>query len=77
QWITANPAWVLGIDKETGTLEAGKLADVVLWSGDPFSIYSKAEKVWNEGWLAFDRSDPSHQFKTDFNAGQTEPGVGR
>jgi len=77
QWITANPAWVLGIDRETGTLENGKLADVVLWSGDPFSIYSKAEKVWNEGWLAFDRSDPSHQFKTDFNAGQTEPGVGR
>jgi len=77
RWITANPAWVLGIDHETGTLEAGKLADVVLWSGDPFSIYSKAEKVWNEGWLAFDRNDKTHQFKTDFNAGQTEPGVGR
>src|SRR4029077_11971873 len=30
KWLTANPAWVLGIDRETGTLEAGKTADVVL-----------------------------------------------
>jgi imidazolonepropionase-like amidohydrolase len=77
KWITANPAWVLGIEQETGTLEAGKKADVVLWSGDPFSVYTKAEKVWNEGWLAFDRLDKAHQYKTDFNLGQTEPGVGR
>ncbi|MBW8772587.1 MAG: amidohydrolase, partial [Gemmatimonadetes bacterium] len=54
RWITANPAWVLGIDATTGTLEAGKAADVVLWSGDPFSVYSKAERVWNDGWLVFD-----------------------
>ncbi|NOT08747.1 MAG: amidohydrolase family protein, partial [Gemmatimonadales bacterium] len=77
RWITANPASVLGLDKWTGTLEAGKMADVVLWSGDPFSVYSKAEKVWNEGWLVFDRLDPSKQYKTDFNLGQTAPGVGR
>jgi imidazolonepropionase-like amidohydrolase len=77
RWVTANPAWVLGIDKLTGTLEPGKMADVVLWSGDPFSVYSKAEKVWNEGWLAFDRLDPKHQYATDFNIGQTAPGIGR
>jgi imidazolonepropionase-like amidohydrolase len=77
RWITANPAWVLGIDHLTGTLEPGKMADVVLWSGDPFSVYSKAEKVWNEGWLVFDRLDKTKQYKTDFNLGQTEPGVGR
>ena len=77
RWITANPAWVLGIDQSTGTLEPGKMADVVLWSGDPFSVYSKAEKVWNEGWLVFDRLDPKHQYKTDFNIGQTAPGIGR
>jgi len=77
RWITANPAWVLGIDKWTGTLEAGKMADVVLWSADPFSVYSKAEKVWNEGWLVYDRLDPKGPFKTDFNIGQTAPGVGR
>ena len=77
KWVTANPAWVLGIDAQTGTLEPGKMADVVLWSGDPFSVYSKAEKVWNEGWLVFDRLDPKKQYKTDFNLGQTAPGVGR
>jgi len=77
RWITANPAWVLGIDQWTGTLEAGKMADVVLWSADPFSVYSKAEKVWNEGWLVYDRLDPKGPFKTDFNIGQTAPGVGR
>jgi imidazolonepropionase-like amidohydrolase len=77
RWITANPAWVLGIDKLTGTLEPGKMADVVLWSADPFSVYAKAEKVWNEGWLAFDRLDPRHQYATDFNIGQTAPGIGR
>jgi imidazolonepropionase-like amidohydrolase len=76
KWVTANPAWVLGIDQWTGTLEPGKMADVVLWSGDPFSVYSKAEKVFAEGWLAFDRADPA-RFKTDFNLGQTAPGVGR
>ncbi len=77
RWITANPAWALGIDQWTGTLEPGKLADVVLWSADPFSVYAKAEKVWNEGWLAFDRLDPKKLYWTDFNLGQTAPGVGR
>jgi imidazolonepropionase-like amidohydrolase len=77
RWITANPAWALGIDSTTGTLEPGKAADVVLWSGDPFSVYSKAERVYNEGWLVFDRNDPKRQYRTDFNLGTSEPGVGR
>jgi len=76
RWITANPAWALGIDSLTGTLEPGRAADVVVWSRDPFSIYSKAEQVYNDGWLVFDRNDPAHQPKTDFNLGQTAPGVG-
>ncbi|HEU4799585.1 MAG TPA: amidohydrolase family protein [Gemmatimonadales bacterium] len=77
RWITANPAWALGLEDEIGTLEVGKHADVVLWSGDPFSAYSKAEKVFNDGWLVFDRDDPAHQPKTDFNLGQAAPGVGQ
>jgi len=76
RWITVNPAWVLGIDRETGSLEPGKSADVVVWSGDPFSIYSKAEQVYNDGWLVFDRNDPKHQPRTDFNIGIADPGVG-
>jgi imidazolonepropionase-like amidohydrolase len=77
RWITANPAWALGIDSTTGTLEPGKAADVVVWSGDPFSVYSKAERVYNAGWLVFDRNDPERQYRTDFNLGTSEPGVGR
>jgi imidazolonepropionase-like amidohydrolase len=77
RWITRNPAWALGIDSVTGTLEAGKAADVVVWSGDPFSVYSKAEQVYNDGWLVFDRNDPKHQWQTDFNLGIGAPGVGR
>lgn len=70
RWITANPAWVLGIDSIVGTLEPGKMADVVLWSGDPFSVYSKAVQVYNDGWLVYDRYDPAHQPRTDFELGQ-------
>jgi imidazolonepropionase-like amidohydrolase len=77
RWLTANPAWALGIDSTTGTLEAGKAADVVVWSGDPFSVYTKAERVYNEGWLVFDRADPKKQQKTDFNLGTSAPGVGQ
>jgi imidazolonepropionase-like amidohydrolase len=77
RWFTANPAWALGIDSLTGTLQPGKAADVVVWSGDPFSIYSKADLVFNDGWLVYDRHDPHHQPSTDFNLGMTEPGVGK
>ena len=38
----------------------GKNADVVLWSGDPFSVYTRAEKVWIDGALLFDRIDAGH-----------------
>ncbi len=77
RWITINPAWALGIDSTTGSLEAGKEADVVLWSGDPFSIYTRADKVFNDGWLVYDREDPARRPETDFNLGTAEPGVGR
>ena len=59
RWVTINPARALGIDKVTGSLEAGKNADVVLWSGDPFSAYAKAERVFVDGALLYDRADPS------------------
>lgn len=78
KWITANPAWVLGLQDKIGSLEAGKNADVVLWDGNPFSIYSKAEKVWIDGALRFDRLDPSQRWRTDFELGFVpEPAGGR
>ena len=70
RWITANPAKTLGISERTGTLEAGKMADVVLWSGDPFSIYTLAEKVFIDGALIFDRADTDHKAASDFLLGQ-------
>ena len=70
RWITANPAWALGLDSVVGTLEPGKMADVVVWSGDPFSVYGKAVQVYNDGWLVYDRNDPAHQPRTDFELGQ-------
>ena len=69
KWLTINPAWALGLDDRIGSLEPGKNADVVLWSGDPFSVYSRAEKVWIDGALLYDRSDPSEQWRTDFELG--------
>lgn len=59
RWITINPAWALGIDDVTGSLEQGKRADVVVWSAHPLSVYAEAEKVYVEGVLEFDRGDPS------------------
>ncbi len=69
RWITLNPAWALGIDQRVGSLEVGKNADVVLWSGNPFSVYTRAEKVWVDGALLFDRSDPAQRWRTDFELG--------
>jgi imidazolonepropionase-like amidohydrolase len=56
RWLTANPAWVLGIDDQVGTLQAGKRADVVVWSENPFSTYARAEQVYIDGRLVFDRT---------------------
>ena len=69
RWITANPAKALGISAETGSLEAGKRADVTLWDADPFSIYARAQRVWIDGGIAYDRSDPRYQPKSDFELG--------
>lgn len=70
RWITANPAKTLRIIDRTGTLEPGKVADIVLWSGDPFSIYSLAEKVFIDGAPVFDREDADHEEASDFLLGQ-------
>jgi imidazolonepropionase-like amidohydrolase len=55
RWLTANPAWALGIDDRVGTLEPGKMADVVVWDRHPFSVYALAQRVYVDGALAFDR----------------------
>jgi imidazolonepropionase-like amidohydrolase len=74
RWITANPAKSMGILDKTGTLEPGKMADVVLWSGNPFSVYAKAEQVYIDGARVYDRSDRSRQPVSDFMLGQSVEG---
>ena len=69
KWITINPAWQLGLHDRIGSLEAGKNADIVLWSGNPFSVYSRPEKVWIDGAMLYDRLDPRQQWRTDFELG--------
>jgi imidazolonepropionase-like amidohydrolase len=73
-WITLNPAKAMGIDAMTGSLEPGKMADVVLWNGDPLSVYSRPEKVWVDGALMYDSMDPKRRPVSDFELGL--PGAG-
>jgi imidazolonepropionase-like amidohydrolase len=74
KWVTQNPAKAMRIDKDTGTLEVGKMADVVVWSGNPFSVYALAEKVYIDGALLYDRADPKRSPRTDFELGQQANG---
>ena len=54
KFITINPARQLRIHHRTGSLELGKDADFVIWSGDPLSTYTRAEQTWIEGARYFD-----------------------
>jgi imidazolonepropionase-like amidohydrolase len=73
-WVTSTPARILGIERETGSLEPGKNADVVVWSGDPFSVYSRADQVYIDGARVYDRHDPARQPVADFDLGQPSEG---
>lgn len=73
-WITHNPAKAMGIGAQTGSLRSGKMADVVLWNGNPLSVYSRPSKVWVDGALLYDADDPKRRPVSDFELGQ--PGEG-
>lgn len=74
KWLTYNPAKALGISHKTGSLKPGKMADLVLWNGNPLSVYSRPDKVWIDGALMFDASNPKIRPVSDFELGQ--PGEG-
>lgn len=69
-WLSRNPARALHIDNETGTLEVGRRADVVVWSADPLSSYAVAERVYMDGALVYERSGLNNR-PSDFELGQT------
>ncbi|HUU28570.1 MAG TPA: amidohydrolase family protein [archaeon] len=55
--VTINPACQLGVSHRTGSLEKGKDADFVIWSGDPLSTYSVCEQTWIDGRRYFSREE--------------------
>ncbi|PKH52101.1 amidohydrolase [Tenacibaculum sp. Bg11-29] len=62
--VTINPAKLLHLNYRTGSIKVGKDADVVLWNGNPLSIYSKAEKTIIDGTLYFDIKKDKEKRKT-------------
>lgn len=73
RWITSNPAKVIGLADRIGTLAPGYNADIVLWSDNPFSIYTKPDLVLIDGAVVYDRSAPPPLSPSDFELGR--PGV--
>jgi imidazolonepropionase-like amidohydrolase len=51
--VTLNPAKMLKLDNQTGSLKPGKDADVVVWSDNPLSVYAKAEQTYVDGILYY------------------------
>jgi len=75
RWITSNAAHALGVGDRVGTLEPGKIADVVLWDRNPFSVYARVDRVYVNGSLAYDRQGPPGSPASDFLLGQPAGGV--
>lgn len=73
-WFTSRPAQGLGIFEETGSIETGKRADIVIWSAHPFSSYAIADQVYIDGALMYEAGNPELQTVRDFMLGQ--PGEG-
>jgi imidazolonepropionase-like amidohydrolase len=71
--ITLNPAWQLGIDSRVGSIDVGKDADLVLWNGHPFSVYSRVETTIIDGEIFFDRQqDLAHRADMERERAQLE-----
>jgi imidazolonepropionase-like amidohydrolase len=49
QAVTINPARIIGVDDRIGSLTVGKDADLVIWSGDPLDVMSRAERAFLDG----------------------------
>ena len=63
----------MDLDERVGSLEAGKDADLVLLSGDPFSIYTQVLETWIEGQKVFNREDPEDRLYAVGGYGAGEP----
>lgn len=62
QFVTLNAAIQLGIAGRVGSLEAGKDADLAIWSGDPMSTFTRCEATWVDGRNYFSlEQDAAHR----------------
>lgn len=57
QMITLNPAKILGVDKDLGSIEVGKKASLVLCDGDILEVAPRVMRAWGEG-KEIDLDDP-------------------
>lgn len=71
RWVTSNAARLLFLQDRIGTLAPGYDADLVIWSTNPFSIYSHADLVVIDGAVAYDRQSPPAHSTSDFELGRT------
>lgn len=69
KWLTHNAALSIGLEDQIGSVAEGMNADLVLWSADPFSVYAKADTVWIDGAVRFDRNWSKPERTSDFNLG--------
>lgn len=65
KFVTYNPAEQLGIADRVGSIEAGKDADLTVWSGPPLSDFSRCEQTWVDGQKYFDREDDAKRRADD------------
>ena len=57
KFVTINPARLLHIDQQTGSIATGKDADLVLWNNHPLSVYATAEATFVDGIKYFDKQE--------------------
>ena len=62
-------------DRAAKQAKPGKIADVVIWNRDPFSVYAQADQVYLDGALAYDRAAPPALPASDFLLGQPAGGA--
>ena len=65
--VTLNPAILLHLDDRMGSLKIGKDADIVIWDGNPLSIYTKVEQTYVDGRLLYDKIKNKTLMNRDLN----------
>ena len=65
KFVTINPAKLLKVDDRIGSIEIGKDADIVIWSGNPLSNFSRVEQTYVDGRKFFDRKNDEQLRKRD------------